>query len=59
MSILWSVFAKNTGVGLGSFVFLLVESWWSLGTLNPVSFNNISVTSESAFRIWENINEIF
>jgi hypothetical protein len=40
-------------------VLLLVESWWSLGALNPVSIYNIGVTSESAFRIWEDINEIF
>lgn len=59
MCVLGRVFAKNTGVGLGGLMLPLVESWWSLGTFNPVSFDNIGVTSESAFRIWENINEIF
>jgi hypothetical protein len=40
-------------------VFSLVESWWFLGTPNPVSIYNIGVTSESTFRIGEDINEVF
>lgn len=59
MCVLGRIFAKNTGVVLGGFMLLLVESWWSLGTPDPVSIYNIGVTSESAFGVWENIDEIF
>ena len=57
--ILRRVLTQNTSIVSFLFVFLLVESWWPLGALNPFTWHDIVVGAESAFWLWEHINEIF
>lgn len=39
-------------------MFHFVESWWPLGASDPVTIDDVIVGAESAFWIWEDINEV-